>query len=333
VAPLSVEVSEELAQLGLVVERLPTGVILVTSGGLEVKYANLSAQRLLHPAKLRVGHPLPDPWESFSLRSYALDLIKRKVAVERRVEMSSGHVYLVNGMTFDRKNRAAMLLRDVTENARRGRAEREFIANASHELLTPLTGIVAAAHVLEAGGKEVPEERDRFIAHIATECNRLARIARSLLVLARAQSGEEPPRLEIIALRPVLDEILERIDAEVGIRCAKNLTVLADADLLTQALTNLIANAVRHGPTGDIDVDVRDIDDHLVEIDILAASAREPALAEFRGRFRSADGRDGGGFGLGLAIAEQSLRVMGGQLLLDGSAVRVQIPRGGLAPR
>src|SRR5262249_61199927 len=126
-----------------------------------------------------------------------------------RCEWDPGRVSVVIALAFGAATRAAFLLRDVTEASRRGRAEREFISNASHELLTPLTGIVSAAHVLEAGGKEVPEDRDHFIAHIATECNRLSRIARSLLVLARAQSGEEPPRLEIVMLPPVLDEIVE----------------------------------------------------------------------------------------------------------------------------
>jgi len=332
VASPSVESPNELEQLGLVVQRLPVGVILVSRLKLEVTYANLAAQRLLHPTKIRTGAPLPNPWESFSLRHYAQALSKRRVAVEMHVELDSGRVYVVNGLTLRDANRAAILLRDVTEDSRRGRAEREFISNASHELLTPLTGIVSAAHVLEAGGKEVPEDRDHFIAHIATECNRLSRIARSLLVLARAQSGEEPPRLEIVMLRPVLEEIVELIDDPIDVRCADSVSVLADVDLLRQALTNLIANAVKHGH-GKVAVEARETDGNVVEVDLLAADGHEAALAEFRGRFRSAGGRDGGGFGLGLSIASQSLEVMGGRLLLDGNGVRVQIPRGGLTPR
>src|SRR5205085_2338664 len=102
---------------------------------------------------------------------------------------------------------------DATARDRRATAQREFVSNAAHELLTPLTGIVGAAHVLESGGKIVPETRDRFIAHIARECDRLARIARALLVLARARSGEEPPRPEIVSLRPLIDDALRRAQA------------------------------------------------------------------------------------------------------------------------
>ena len=231
------------------------------------------------------------------------------VAPDQRVELDDDRVYLVSGVAPRRTDIAVILIEDVSTRERRTRAEREFVANAAHELLTPLTGIVGAAHVLQAGAKDVPAERDRFIAHIATECSRLARIARSLLVLARAQSGEEPPRLEIVALCPLLDEVIELVNGTVTVRCDPELAVFADFDLLVQALSNLIANAIRHSSGGDIGVEARRIAGNVVEID-------------------SAAGRDGGGFGLGLSIAGQSLEVMGGQLLLNRGAARVVLPQG-----
>lgn len=325
---LSAHASDELEQLGLVVERLPTGVILVDRR-LDVLYTNGAAQRLLHPVKLSKRRTLPDPWESFSLPRFAQDLIERGVAVETRVEIAGDRVYLVDGLSARGEAATVILLRDVTEHNRRGRAEREFVSNAAHELLTPLTGIVGAAHVLEAGAKEVPEDRDRFIMHIATECNRLARIARSLLVLARAQSGEEPPRLEILELCPLLEGIAAVVEADIDVRCAPEITVFADVDLLSQAFTNLVTNAARHGRGDQVVVEARTIAGDLVEVDVLSGDDENTELTELRKRFRSPAGRDGGGFGLGLSIAEQSLEVMGGHLLLGGRAVRVRLPTGG----
>jgi signal transduction histidine kinase len=330
VSSLSAGAAEELEQLGLVVERLPTGVILVDAARLEVLYANTAARRLLHPVKLAARRPLPDPWESFSLPRFARDLIERGVAVETRIEIAGDRVYLVDGLKARGQVATVILLRDVTEHNRRGRAEREFVANAAHELLTPLTGIVGAAHVLEAGAKNVPEDRDRFIAHIATECNRLARIARSLLVLARAQSGEEPPRLEILELCPVLGEIAATVETDIVVRCASDITVFADIDLLTQAFTNLVTNAARHGHGDEVVVEARMAGQSLVEVDVLAGDEVDQNLTELRTRFRSAAGRDGGGFGLGLSIADQSLEAMGGHLLLGGHTVRVRLPAGGV---
>lgn len=293
-------------------------------------YANAAARRLLHPVKLATRRPLPDPWESFSLTHFARDLIARGVAVETRVEIARDRVYLVDGLGARRGGAVVILLRDVTEHNRRGRAEREFIANAAHELLTPLTGIVGAAHVLEAGAKNVPEDRDHFIAHIATECNRLAGIARSLLVLARAQSGEEPPRLEILELCPVLEEIAAAVEVDIDVRCDPEITVFADIDLFTQAFTNLVMNADRHGHGETVVIQARNVGHDLVEVDVLSGDDGHGELGEMRARFRSAAGRDGGGFGLGLSIADQSLEAMGGHLLLGGSTVRVRLPAGGV---
>ena len=326
---LSAGAAGNLEQLGLLIERLPSGIVLVGADRLDVVYANMSARRILHPHKLQAGLPIPDPWPSFSLPDYTQDLIARGVSAEIRVEVDDDRVYLVEGLGSRSGGAAVILLRDVTVHNRRGRAEREFVSNAAHELLTPLTGIVGAAHVLEAGAKNVPEDRDRFITHIATECNRLARIARSLLVLARAQSGEEPPRLEILKLYQLLDEIAAEVDGDIVVRCAHDITVFADVDLFTQAFTNLVANAVRHGQSERVVVEARTVAAGLIEIDVQAGGNGPPGLTELRTRFRSGSGRDGGGFGLGLSIADQSVEAMGGHLLLGGGTATVRLPSGG----
>lgn len=323
--------SDEQEPLAFVVERLPIGVIMFETGRKQVVFANNAARRLLYPERLRRGRELPEPWPQFSLHRYADRLAGPGVAPDQRVELDDDRVYLVSGVAPRRTDIAVILIEDVSARERRTRSEREFVANAAHELLTPLTGIVGAAHVLQAGAKDVPAERDRFIAHIATECSRLARIARSLLVLARAQSGEEPPRLEIVALCPLLDEVIELVNATVTVRCPPELAVFADFDLLVQALSNLIANAIRHGSGGDIAVEARRIAGNVVEIDIVDSAAAGPDIGEFPRRFRSAAGRDGGGFGLGLSIAGQSLEVMGGQLLLNRGAARIVLPQGSVS--
>ena len=93
-----------------------------------------------------------------------------------------------------------IVLDDLTEQERRELAEREFVSNAAHELRTPLTTIIGAIEVLQSGAKENPHERDRFLAHIEREAERLARLARALLTLARAHAGQERPRLDAVPL-------------------------------------------------------------------------------------------------------------------------------------
>ena len=325
----SIDRATELEQLAVVLERLPTGIVSFDGTRNEVGFVNNAARRYVHPAALRRRRPLPDPWPELSLPKYAERLIATGTARYTRVEAGEGRVYLVSGVRTREETGCIILIDDISDRARRSRADREFVANAAHELLTPLTGIVSAAHVLEAGAKDVPEERDRFVAHIAHECARLSRTARSLLVLARAQSGEEPPRLEIVRVCELLKEVVDHlVDARIEIVCADDVSVLADADLFVQAAQNVVANAARHGPGGGVLIEVSELDDNRVHIDVIGAGAQLTAddLAHLRRRFRSGGGRDSGGFGLGVSIAEQSLEVMGGRLALaDGMGVVARI--------
>jgi signal transduction histidine kinase len=317
--------------------------VIVVSKDLEIVYANNAAQRLTHPERLGRGRPLPEAWHGFSLLQYAERLFKPGVAGDEFVQPDPERTFLVSGIPSRRSATSAILIEDVSARERRRRAEREFVANAAHELLTPLTGIVGAAHVLEAGAKEVPEDRDKFIGHIARECERLAGIARALLVLARAQSGEHPPRLEVLSLPRLLDETLAiataESSAEVSVACPDDLTVFVDRDLFVQALVNLATNAAKHG-TGSLHVNARGQDSGRVTIDVVDESARVSAddVEQMKRRFYASAGRDSGGFGLGLSIARQSVEALGGTMTLEplgpaGLRARIDVPAGSRSRR
>jgi two-component system, OmpR family, phosphate regulon sensor histidine kinase PhoR len=326
-------------QLGEVVNRLPTGVILISSFKHQIVYVNAAARRALHPVRLSRGAPVPDVWPEFSLPEYATRLFESGVAPARQVSVGHDQTYLIKGIPPRSSNIAVLLLDDVSELERRRRVEREFISNAAHELITPLTGLVGAAHVLESGAKEIPEDRDRFIGHIGAEAARLTGIARALLTLARAQSGEEPPRLEVLSVGRSLQDAVDAVgDGKADrfeIKCAPELTVLADPDLLARALENLLANALRHGSGKPLNVEAAEFGLKQVAIQLVDSGALDHVdvgTTEPR-RFHSGAGRDSGGFGLGLAIASQSLEVMGGKLIRGGESMpgilaRVELPSG-----
>jgi len=315
--------------LGVAVDHLPMGVVVMNARGVVV-YANASARRLLRPTSVRRGEQLPEPWPGVSLRTYASALLEHGFSPDQRVAVDGRGTFALSGARTRDGQTGVLLIEDVTRHEKRVRAEREFVANAAHELLTPLTGIVSAAHVLEAGAKNVPEDRDKFVAHIAQECSRLTRIARSLLVLARAQSGEEPPRLDIFPLRELLEEVVTQTGGDVAIHCASAVKVLTDADLFVQATSNLVTNAVRHSHGDPVAIEAQELSRNVVQIEIRDASGSHEDIGQFRARFRTSSGRDGGGFGLGLSIAEQSLEVVGAHLSLADGGARIELPRGGL---
>jgi two-component system, OmpR family, phosphate regulon sensor histidine kinase PhoR len=339
VTPATGRLTED--QLKGSVDRLPQGVIAVDPA-LKVVYANQASTLFAHPQPLRVGHELPELWRDFSLRAYARSLFSAAVAPRHEVRDQADHTYFVGGIPARSTGIAIVVVENVSGVVRNARAEREFVANAAHELLTPLTGIVTAAFALEAGAKLVAEDRDRFIDHIATEADRLTRIARALLVLARAQSGQEAPRLESVALRPLLEDAVAACDTDhdsaVMLTCPSRLAVFVDRDLAEQALANLLTNAGRHARGAEISVSADEIGEREVGIEVADAGAGlAPAqIDHLADRFYTSAGRDGGGFGLGVSIAAQAIELLGGTLTYvsapgEGTRARVRFRSGSFA--
>ena len=95
--------------------------------------------------------------------------------------------------------------------------EKDFVKNAAHELRTPVSAISSAIEVLQDGAKNDPEARDRFLGHIEQATARLERLLDAVLVLARAQTGEEQPALSTVPLEPVLRQVFDGITPHAGV--------------------------------------------------------------------------------------------------------------------
>src|SRR6185312_7190215 len=192
-------------------------------------------------ASLEQGERVPDRWEGFPLQSFVADLLTSDRSVEAQVVSGDGErVFDVTGIPAGRSDAVLLVMTDVSERERRWRAEREFVDNAAHELRTPLAAITSAVERLQAGAREDPEKRDRFLGHIQHESSRLNRLASSLLVLARAHAREESPRREAIRLVDLLAELAEGLDVNEGVElvldCPPDLVARSNRDLLEHAL-------------------------------------------------------------------------------------------------
>ena len=247
----------ERDRLRMLLERLHEGVLTVDEQ-LVVQFANAEARRLLG-GRLAEGDPLPEPWESFSLREFVERLFERgRSLAQSHVRPDDERALGLVGIPAQPEGDTVLIvLDDLTEQERRELAEREFVSNAAHELRTPLTTIIGAVEVLQAGAKEDPVERDRFLAHIEREAARLARLAHALLLtLARAHAGEERPRVEATSLEPLLHEVADDLRPHDGVavevECPPDLAANVNRDLLEQALRNLGENAAKHTPTGRV---------------------------------------------------------------------------------
>lgn len=315
---------------------LPHG-ILVIDPELRLVYVNPAARRLLGGnVGGRPGEPLPDCWPDFSLRDLAASLFTRSPGAGPHLVDAGGRVICVEGLSAAHTPTATLLLDDVTERERARRSERRFIENAAHELRTPLAAIVSVIDALESGAKEVPETRDRFLAHIREQSARLSRLATSLLVLARIQTGQERPRLDLVPVEPLLKELASGLapppKVTVEVSAPKDVAVLADRDLLCQALENITANAIKHTREGKIVLEARDLG-RSVEIVITdTGRGMKPDLVQLAfDRFHRAAAPEDEGFGLGLSIADEAVRALGGRIELDsvpkvGTRARITLP-------
>ena len=315
------------------IDRLPIGVISVDRE-LCVEFANPAAHVLV--GGIRVGTPVPDRTPEYSLPTFVGHLFRARRPLRLLVGASGGRVLEFDGVPGNGDESAVLLVQDVTAREGRGRADREFAANAAHELRTPIAAIVSTLDVLQSGAKDVPSDRDRFLGHIERETARLARLVEALLLLARIQTGQEQPALRVVDIAPLLDEIaadLEpREDVVVLVECEPSLDTLTDYDLLRQAVWNIAANAAEHTVAGEIRIAGRDLG-QWAEVEVLD-SGRGIASADQEqvfNRFFRGGRRSRTGFGLGLPIAQEIAGALGGTLILDsepdrGTRVRVRVP-------
>jgi two-component system phosphate regulon sensor histidine kinase PhoR len=298
--------------------------VLTIDQDLVVHFANAEARRLLG-GRLSEGDALPDPWQGFELRDFAQRLFDERATVTQvHVSPDEQHAYAVTGIPSQPETDWALLVvDDLTEQERRELAEREFVSNAAHELRTPLTTIIGAVEVLQAGAKEDPVERDRFLGHIERESGRLARLARAMLTLARAHSGQEQPRVESVELAPLLRDVAAGLHPHAGVavdvEAPAGLSVDANRDLLEQTLRNLGENAAKHTARGSISLRAHS-NGHTVTVEVedsgpgISPEVQRHVFDRFyRGE------RDAHGFGLGLAIVRESVRTLGGRIELDSS--------------
>ncbi|MGE5269720.1 MAG: sensor histidine kinase [Thiohalocapsa sp.] len=239
---------------------------------------------------------------------------------------------------------AILTLHDVTALKRTEQMRADFIANAGHELKTPLATLIGFIETLQGPARNDPAARQRFLAIMQEQARRMARLVDDLLSLSRIELNEHVAPTGSVALAPLVDEVargLELRAEERGIRLVQALPedlppVQGDRDEIAQIAQNLLDNAVKYarpqtevrvsggGGGGMVWVAVADHGDGI-------PAEHLPRLTERFYRVDTARSRELGGTGLGLAIVKHILNRHRGRLevrsrLGEGSIFTVWLP-------
>ncbi|MQY04376.1 Adaptive-response sensory-kinase SasA [Actinomadura sp. RB68] len=236
-----------------------------------------------------------------------------------------------------------VLAEDLTEMRRVEAIRRDFVANVSHELKTPVGALALLAETVE-GAADDPEAVRRFAGRMQHESVRLTSLVQDLMTLSRVQGDEPLPDLRPVSLDEVVVEALDRGHVKAGAKGIElatggedGLKVRGDADLLITALRNLIDNAVAYSPENTrVVVTTRQCDDGYAEINVTDQGIGIPAedLERIFERFYRVDparSRQTGGTGLGLAIVKHVTTKHDGEVTVwskegSGSTFTIRLP-------
>ncbi len=241
---------------------------------------------------------------------------------------------------------AVLVFHDVTELRRLERMRQDFVANASHELKTPLAAIKAYTETLIDGALHDDEVNTRFLTQIDEQTDRLNSLILDLLSLAKLESGQDAFQHGPLRLGPIVRKIAKthsgranakEITYDLTMSDDDDLWIRADEEAMRQILDNLIDNALKYTPErGRVAVSCRSTKHHAILIvsDTGVGIPRDdlPRVFERFYRVDKARSRELGGTGLGLAIVKHLSQALGGQIVVEsrvgqGSAFTVTLPR------
>ncbi|MBU3600650.1 phosphate regulon sensor histidine kinase PhoR [Polynucleobacter sp. 30F-ANTBAC] len=321
-----IEVEQQHQRFIQAIQASPNGVVMLNEED-QMEWCNafagahfgLNARR---DAMQRITHILRKPaFVQYILRQNYRDPI-------RLTNMGLFEEYTLDVQIFPYGDKQKLILsQDVSQIEKTDAMRRDFVANVSHELKTPLTvlaGFLETVQELELS----PEDRDRYLELMSIQTGRMKTIVDDLLTLAKLEGNPEPPISQAIPMAKLLEKL--KLDAEglsqgqhqITLTNRTDKNILGDEAEMYSAFSNLVFNAVRYTPEGGkIDV-VWENTDHGAEFSVTdtgpgIAEEHIPRLTERFYRIDRSRSRETGGTGLGMAIVKHVINRHQGELKIQ----------------
>ncbi|WP_437971392.1 ATP-binding protein [Sorangium sp. So ce260] len=352
------ELGGEGERFGAVLESMREGVLVTDERG-DITLVNPALSQLLGIRGDPVGRPPLEVLRSASLHELIEEVSLARAAATRELQIAPAspgaagppgrRILVVNAapLALPAQGRGAAgvvaVFFDVTELRRIEGLQRNFIANASHELRTPVASIRASSETLLGGALDDPGAARDFVEVIERNAARLHRLVNDLLDLSRIEGRERPlspGTLDVAAQAEAAVALLRgrarEKRTEVTVDVAPGTLAAADPRALDQVLTNLVDNAIQHTPEGSrVEVRARAVNGRVV-LEVEDDGPGIPAVHQGRvfERFYRVDpgrSRASGGTGLGLSIAKHLVEAMSGDITVatgesGGALFRVTLP-------
>ncbi|BCX02266.1 MAG: PAS domain-containing sensor histidine kinase [Candidatus Roseilinea sp.] len=294
----------------------------------------------------KVGHSLIEAARSYELDNLAGDAIAGRAELPREFALHN-RLFRAQATRFD--GGAVLVLRDVSELQRLGRARRDFVANISHELRTPLTAMSLLLDTFRAESANITPAQQRLLGQMQDQTESLTQLVQELSELTQIESGQMPMRMVRASLHEVVSTAMTRLMPQAeraGLRMVnavpEELRGLFDPDQIRRVLSNLLHNAIKFTPQGSVTAFVltdEEADKQLQKLradpngidltteDVLIVGVRDTGvgipreeLPRIFERFYKVDrARGQGGTGLGLAIAKHIVEAHGGRIWAEST--------------
>jgi len=352
------ELRVEMERSREILTAMSEGVLVVDAAGRLLR-SNPAAGRILGvDLSQSLGAPLVVAARSFPSQTLAEKARKAGAAITEVVELPGGRSLSVEvvplrgaGGALEGGGPMLFVMRDETARRATERMRRDFAANVSHELKTPLASLSLLAQTLSTAVREDPEQAEKFVAQLSAEVGRLTELIRDLLTLSRLEETEAraekaflPVDLALLAAQTI-EEIRPRAEAkrhELVLDAPESLVIQGDDTGLRTLMRNLLDNAVRYTePGGHITVGVRTYEDQdrrgwvvvtVADDGVGIPLADQQRIFERFYRVDKARSRETGGTGLGLSIVRHVAEEHGGSVKVQstvgvGSTFTVRLPR------